>query len=103
MNIYRSTKNFGKRVLLVGTLIGVLSGCDKEGIGSPADPKQEFWAEKFPGSIRAKEFDDKYGTNYSGRRNASRDMSARDVSEAKWGRGSYAGKTGDPFVDDPFF
>ena len=72
--------------------------------GNPADPKQEFWARLFPGSIRAAEFDAKFGTNYSGRKpGASRDISARDVSEARWGRGRYAGKTGDIFVDDPFF
>jgi len=71
--------------------------------GSPANPIQEFWAKLFPGSIRAMMFDFKYGTNYSGRRVASRDISARDVSEAKRGRGKYAGKTGDIFIDSPSF
>ncbi len=70
---------------------------------SPADPIQEFWARLFPGSIRAEEFDDRYNTNYSGRRNASTAMTAKDVWDAKWGRGKYAGKTGDRFIDDPFF
>ncbi|MBN2053098.1 hypothetical protein JW756_06345 [Candidatus Woesearchaeota archaeon] len=69
----------------------------------PADPREEFWAKLFPESIRAAEFDDKYDTNYSGRRSASREMSSRDIEEARWGRGRYAGKTGDPFIDDPFF
>lgn len=68
-----------------------------------ADSKQEFWARLFPESIRAAEFDDKHGTNYSGQRNASQSMSSRDVEDARWGRGPCAGKTGDPFVDDPFF
>lgn len=70
---------------------------------SPADPKEEFWARTFPGSMRAAKFDDRYGTNYSGGRNSSRDMSAKDIDDAKWGRGKYVGKTGDVFIDDPFF
>jgi hypothetical protein len=68
-----------------------------------AGSRQEFWARLFPNSIRAAEFDSMYGTNYSGRRNADRNMSSRDVQEARFGRGRYAGKTGDPFIDDPFF
>ena len=68
-----------------------------------ADPLEEFLARLFPESIRAGKFDDIYGTNYSGRRNASREISSRDVEEARYGRGRYAGKTGDPFIDDPFF
>lgn len=57
--------------------------------GSPADPKQEFWARLFPGSIRAAAFDDKHGTNYSGRSSTSRNMSARDVWKAKWEHGRF--------------
>ena len=69
-------------------------------MGSPADHKEEFWAKLFPNSIRASDFDAKYRTNYSG---GNQDMSAKDVSEAKYGRGKYAGKTGNPFIDKPFF
>lgn len=63
----------------------------------------DFWARKFPNSIRAMEHDSKYGSNYSGLRNASHDITSRDFDDAKWGRGRFAGKTGDKFVDDPFF
>ena len=69
-------------------------------MGSPADSRQEFWARTFPGSIRAKEFDAKYSTDYHGGKTS---MTAEDVNEAKWGRGLYAGRTGNVFIDDPFF
>ena len=69
-------------------------------MGSPADCKEEFWARIFPGSIRAWEFDAKYGTKYHA---GNQDMSAKDVSEARFGRGTHAGKTGNCFIDDPFF
>ena len=68
-----------------------------------ADNQREWWAKHFPGSILAAEFDDQYGTNYSGRRVADRTMSSRDIDDAKRGRGPYVGRTGDPFIDDPFF
>ncbi len=84
-------------ILMLGVLMMV--GCEKDS-GSPADSREEFWAKTFPGSIRAWEFDAKYGTKYHA---GNQEMSARDVSEAKWGRGEYAGKTGDCFIDDPFF
>jgi len=63
----------------------------------------EFWAKLFPSSIRAADFDAQNGTNYSGHRLGSRDISAKEVWDAKWGRGRHAGRTGDPFIDDPFF
>ncbi|KKL93456.1 hypothetical protein LCGC14_1874550 [marine sediment metagenome] len=73
-------------------------GCEEVDVGRPADKQVEWWAKHFPGSIRAKEFDAKYGTDYHG---GNMDMSSKDVEDAKWGRGEYAGKTGDPSIDDP--
>lgn len=69
-------------------------------MGSPADSQEEFWAKLFPSSIRAADFDAKYGTKYH---SGNRSMSAEDVNDAKWGRGRYAGRTGNCFIDDPFF
>ena len=64
----------------------------------------EFWERLFPDSIRTDEYDDKHGTNISGRKGSgSSSHTAHDIWEARWGRGPAAGKTGDPFKDDPFF
>lgn len=63
----------------------------------------EKQAKAFPNSIYASTFDVRHGTNYSGRRMASRTITAREAWDAKWGRGPAAGKTGDCFVDDSFF
>lgn len=38
-----------------------------------------------------------------GRRSIVLSLSEKDIDNARWGRGKYAGKTGDVFVDDPFF
>lgn len=64
----------------------------------------EKLARVFPGSIHADNYDKKHGTNISGRNGSgSSRNTARDIEDARWGHGSAAGNTGDPFIDDPFF
>lgn len=38
MNMYESIKNVGKKILVVGSLVAILTGCDKE-IPSVEDPE----------------------------------------------------------------
>ena len=64
-------------------------------------------AKLFPDSILASECDIEQGTNFSGVNDDkvpdAKGMTPKDKRDAQFGGGNFAGKTGDPFVDDPFF
>ena len=48
-----------------------------------ANPQHEWWAKHFPGSRLAAEFDDREGTNYSGRKPGRRDIDSREAWDRK--------------------
>jgi hypothetical protein len=46
-----------------------------------ADHRREWWAKKFPNTRQAKEFDQKYDTNYSGIRPGRRNITSHEARE----------------------
>jgi hypothetical protein len=60
-------------------------------------------AEDFAGNSSSDD-DCHVGTsNHFAPRRAGKGMTSKDTLDARFGRGEFAGRTGDPFIDDPFF